>query len=136
MFFEEMEVGKVYKSDSYKTITESEIDLVAQLAGLDLPGFLDPEAAKGWGFKDRVTPGPYIFGCGVGLMAKQGFLADAVLVHVDDLSFQTPVFPRDKIKAETEVVSKKPSKRGGGRVSYKFKVFNQHDQVVLEAVNT
>ncbi|MBN2568082.1 MAG: MaoC family dehydratase [Deltaproteobacteria bacterium] len=136
MFFEEVEVGKIYKSDGSKTVTGTEIDLVAQLAGLDLPGFLDPEAAKGWGFKDRVAPGPYILGCGIGLMAKQGFLADAVLVNVDGLSFKTPVYPRDKIKAETEVTDKKPSSRGGGRVLYKFRVLNQDDQVVLESSNT
>jgi len=136
MFFEEVEVGQSFKSDGHKTVTGTEIDLVAQLSGLDLPGFLDPEAAKQWGFKDRVTPGPYIMACGIGLMAQQGFLSDAVLVQVDGLSFKTPVFPRDKITAEVEVTEKKPSKRGGGRVSYKFRVLNQDGQLILESLNT
>ena len=136
MFFEEVEVGQIFKSDGHKTVTGTEIDLVAQLSGLDLPGFLDPEAAKEWGFKDRVTPGPYIIACGIGLMAKQGFLSDAVWVQADGLSFKTPVFPRDRITAEVEVTEKKPSKRGGGLVSYKFKVLNQDGQLILESVNT
>ena len=136
MFFEEVEVGQIFKSDGSKTVTETEIDLVAQLSGLDLPGFLDPEAAKQWGFKDRVTPGPYIIACGIGLMAKQGFLSDAVWVQAEGLSFKTPVFPRDRITAEVEVTNKKPSKRGGGLVSYKFKILNQDGQVILESVNT
>lgn len=135
MFFEEIEVGQVFKSDGLKTITGTEIDLVAQLSGLDLPGFLDPEAAKEWGFKDRVTPGPYLIACGIGQMAKQGFLSDAVWVHADGLSFKKPVFPRDKIKTEVEVIGVKPSKRGGGAVTYKFRILKEDDTVVLESVN-
>jgi acyl dehydratase len=136
MFFEEVEVGQIFKSIGTKTITGTEIDLVAQLSGLDLPGFLDREAAKEWGFKDRVTPGPYIIACGIGQMAKQGFLSDAVWVHADGLSFKTPVFPGNRIRTEVEVTNKKPSKHGGGLVSYKFKIFNQDEQLVLESVNT
>lgn len=136
MYFEEIEVGQVYTSDGLKTITGTEIDLVAKLSGLDLPGFLDPEAAKAWGFKDRVTPGPYIIACGIGQMAKQGFLSDAVWVKADGLSFKNPVFPNDRIKTEVEVVELKPSKRGGGAVSYKFKVTKEDGTVVLESINT
>jgi acyl dehydratase len=136
MFFEDVEVGQVFHSDGAKTITGTEIDLVAQLSGLDLPGFLDPDAAKKWGFKDRVTPGPYIIACGIGQMAKQGFLSDAVWVHADGLSLKTPVFPLDKITTAIEVTQKKPSNRGGGAVTYSFKVFNQDDKLVLESMNT
>lgn len=136
MYFEDIEIGKTYKSEISKPITGSEIDIVAQLSGMDLPGFLDPEFAKGWGFKDRVTPGPYIFACMVGLMAKQGFLADAVMVGVDSIRFKNPAYPGDKLTAEVEAKSKKESKRGGGTCSYDWKVYNQNKDIIAEGNST
>ncbi len=136
MYFEEIETGKTYKSETSKPITGTEIDMVAQLSGMDLPGFLDPDFAKGWGFKNRVTPGPYIFACMVGLMAKQGFLADAVMVGVDGIKFKSPAYPGDRLTAEVEVKSKKESKRGGGLCSYDWKVYNQKKEAIAEGNST
>ncbi|OPY84647.1 MAG: bifunctional aldehyde dehydrogenase/enoyl-CoA hydratase [Smithella sp. PtaU1.Bin162] len=135
MFYEQVEIGKVYKSEIRKPITGTEIDIVAQLSGMDLPGFLDAEHAKKYGFKNRVTPGPYIFACLIGLMAKQGFLADAVLMGVKEISFLMPVFPGDKLQAEVEVLSKKESKKGGGPVTYKWRIFKE-EGLVAEGTNT
>ncbi len=39
MFYEDVEEGKVYKSEIRKPISGTEIDIVAQLSGMDLPGF-------------------------------------------------------------------------------------------------
>jgi acyl dehydratase len=136
MFYEDIEEGKVYKSVTTKPITGTEIDIFAQLSGMDLPGFLDTEFAKGWGFKDRVTPGPYLIASMMGLMAKQGFLADAVWTGATDISFKTPVTPGDRISAEVEPFNKKDLKRGGGLVTYKWRIMNQDDKLVAEGVST
>ena len=136
MFYEEVEEGKVYKSVTTKPITGTEIDLFAQMSGMDLPGFLDVEFAKGWGFKDRVTPGAYLIACMMGLMAKQGYLADAVWMGAENISFKTPVFPGDRLSAEAEVLKKKESKRGGGPITYKWRLKNQEDKLVAEGINT
>lgn len=135
MFFEEIEVGKVYKSPVTKPITGTEIDLVAQMSGMDLPGFLDAEFAKSKGFKDRVTPGIYVMASMMGLMAKHGFLADAIWVSATDIAFKTPAFPGDRLSAEVEVVGKKEGKRGG-LVTYKWTVTNQDGKLVAQGVNT
>jgi acyl dehydratase len=136
MFYEEIEAGRVYKTISTKPITGTEIDLFAQMSGMDLPGFLDAAFARRWGFKDRVTPGPYIIGCMMGLMAKQGFLADAVWTGATDISFKTPVVPGDRISAEVEPIAKKDSKRGGGLITYRWRIKNQDDKLVAEGTNT
>ncbi|MGE5789735.1 MAG: hypothetical protein ACM33C_02610, partial [Syntrophaceae bacterium] len=86
MYFDEIEIGKVYRPTVTKPITGTEIDLVAQISGMDLPGFLDSEFAKGKGFKDRVTPGFYIMASMMGLMAKHGFMADAIWVSATDIA--------------------------------------------------
>jgi len=136
MFFEDVEEGKVYKSAIRKPISGTEIDMVAQLSGMDLPGFLDAEYAKKWGFKDRVTPGPYVFACMVGLMAKQGFLADAVMQGTKEMAFKTPVFPGDRLGAQVEVLGKKESKRGGGAVTYKWTIYKAEEILVAEGIST
>lgn len=135
MYFEEIEVGKVYRSPVTKPITGTEIDLVAQMSGMDLPGFLNADFAKGKGFKDRVTPGIYVIGSMMGLMAKHGFLADAIWVSATDISFKSPVFPGDRLSAEVEVLSKKEGKRGGP-ITYKWTVSNQEGKLVAQGVNT
>lgn len=136
MFYEDVEIGGVYKA-GLKTVTESEIDLVALLAGCDLPGFLNPEVAKGWGFKDRVAPGPYVLTCMFGLMAGQGFLSNAVWMGAQKVELRAPVYPRDRITAEVEVVDKKPSeKRGGGPVTYNFTVKKEDGTLVMKGVST
>lgn len=135
MYFEDIEIGKVYTSTVTKPITGTEIDLVAQMSGMDLPGFLSADFARNMGFKDRVTPGIYIIACMMGLMAKQGFLADAIWIAASDISFKTPAFPGDRLSAEVEVLSKKAGKRGGP-VTYKWKIHNQEGKLVAEGVNT
>ena len=136
MFFEEIEIGKTYKAEVTKPITGTEIDLVAQMSGMDLPGFLDADFARSKGFKDRITPGVYIMACMFGLMAKQGFLSDAVFVAATDIAFKAPAFPGDKLSAYVQVLSKKEGKRGGGPVIYKWTVKNQEGKLIAEGVNT
>ena len=135
MFYEDVEVGKTYKAITRKPITGTEIDIVAQLSGMDIPGFLDAEHAKKWGFKDRVTPGPYLFCCMVGLMSKQGFLADAVMMGTKELTFKSPAFPGDRLSAEVEVIGKQESKHGGGPVTYKWKI-TREETVIAEGTST
>ncbi len=136
MYYEDLEMGKIYKSDAVKTITGTEIDLVAQISGMDLPGFLSPAFAQRRGFKDRVTPGVYVIACMIGLMAKQGFLADVVaMMGIRDASFRIPLYPGDRVSAETEALSVKETKLGGA-VTYKWSVFNQEGKLAAEGTNT
>ena len=136
MFYEEVEVGKTYMSNIKKPITGSELDLVAQLSGLDAPGFLYPEFAKSLGYKDRPAPGFYILGVMEGLLYKGGFLADALVwAGSNNLSFKAPVFSGDMLSAEATVVSKKLKERWGP-VTYNWTVKNQKDEVVATGTNT
>lgn len=136
MFYEEIKEGDVFGPAFKKPITGSEIDLVAQLSGMDLRGFLDAEFAKGWGFRDRVTPAPYLIGCLIGLLAKHGFLADAVWTGATDISWRTPVYPGDRLSGEATVTGKKEARRGGGFITYKWVLKNQNDELVGEGIFT
>ncbi len=54
MFFEEVEIGGTYKAEVTKPITGTEIDIIAQMSGMDLPGFLNGDFARSKGYKDRL----------------------------------------------------------------------------------
>jgi len=136
MYYEEIEIGGTYKAEVTKPISGTEIDLVSQMSGMDLPGFLSSEFAQGKGYKDRLTPGVYIIACMFGLMAKQGFLSDAVFVAATDIAFKSPVYPGDRLSAEVNVISKKEGRRGGGPINYKWSVINQDGKLIAEGVNT
>jgi len=136
MYYEDVEIGKVYKSGVTKTITGTEIDIIAQISGMDLPGFLSSDYAKSKGFSDRVTPGVYLIANMIGLMSKQGFLADVVaMMGIKDVTFMVPVYPGDRLSAETEALGIKKSKLGGA-VTYKWRLNNQDGKLVAEGVNT
>lgn len=134
MFFEDVSIGYSFKTGT-KPITGTEVDMVAQMSGMDLPGFLDDEVARGWGFKARVVPGAYLIACMMGLMAKQGFLADAVWTAADGVAWKSTVHPGDKVSAEAEVVGTHATKRGG-LVTYAWTIKNQNDTVVAQGKNT
>jgi acyl dehydratase len=135
MFFEDVEEGRLYTSSLKKPITGTEIDTVCQMSGMDHPGFLNREVAKAWGFKDRVTPGAYLIACMFAMM-KQDFLSNAVWMGSENISFKNPVFPNDVLSAECEALSKKEAKRGGGPVTYRWRIKNQEDTLVAEGTNT
>ena len=135
MYYEDIKIGDVFKSNLKKIITGTEIDLIAQISGLDHPNFLDPERAKQYGFKDRVVPGPYIMLCMLGLMLKQGFLSDALFVYVEEIRFKKPLFPGDSLSVEIDVTGKKESRKGGGSIIYNWKVLNQNDDIVAVGIN-
>jgi acyl dehydratase len=136
MYYEDVREGDTFKSTVQKPITGTEIDMVCQLSGLDHPNFLNPNRAKQYGFKDRVVPGAYTLACMFGMMLKQGFLADALWTQAESVSFKLPIFPGDLLSTECEVKTKKEYKRGGGFVSYHWKITNQDDKVVAEGENT
>jgi acyl dehydratase len=136
MYFEDVEIGKVYKAEGTKTVTGTEIDIIAQMSGMNVPGFLSADYAKSKGFKDRVTPGVYVIASMIGLMTKQGFLEDVVaMVGMRDITFTAPVYPGDRLTAEVEALSIKESRRGG-IVTYKWRVNNQEGVLIAEGVNT
>jgi len=53
----------------------------------------------------------------------------------DKVKFNAPVYPYDTIRVETEVLSKKQSKRASWICSYKWIVRNQNDEAVAEGEN-
>jgi acyl dehydratase len=71
-----------------------------------------------------------------GLMAKQGFLSDAVFVAATDIVFKSPAFPGDRLSAEVNILDKKEGKRGGGPITYRWSVKNQEGKLIAEGVNT
>ena len=131
---QKMEIGDKLTT-KYRTITRTDIELGALLGGDYAPQFLSEKAAKDSGWKTQLLPGVCTLNIAYGLLIQSGYLADIVgYMGTDNLRFHAPVYPGDSIRMETEITSKKQSKRGW-ICEYDWKVTNSDEVVVATGHN-
>ncbi len=137
MYFDEISIGDKVVTRK-RTITGSEIDLICAMTGLDLPGFLEDEFAKNYGFRARVCPGAYVMACAYGLLVEHGFLSHAIAwASSGEVRLKRPVHPGDRIYVEAEVLNKKETRhKDRGLITYTFVIKNQNDEEVIVTQNT
>lgn len=136
MYFDDVVEGYSFVTES-KIVTGTEVDLVAQISGMDLPAFLSDEVAAQWGYKARVVPGAYLLCYVISLLAKQGFLSDAIWAKADNIIFKSAAHPGDRLYVENQVEAKKLLKDGKkGLVTYNWVLKNQHDVVLVQGTNS
>jgi len=131
-----MEAGDRFITKS-RVITKTDLELYAISTGDTHPMFLSEEQAKDAGWKTQLVPGLLTFSIAVGLLIQSGFISDVkAFLGTDKVKFNSPVYPYDTIRVETEVLSKKQTKSGDWICSYKWIVRNQNDVAVAEGENT
>jgi acyl dehydratase len=131
---QKMEVGDRITTKA-RTITRTDVEMVALLGGDYAAQFLSREAAEAAGWKDQLLPGVGTLNIAYGLLIQAGFLADVVAyMGTDRLRFFQPVYPGDAIRMEAEVAGKKLTEKGW-ICEYDWKVRNQHDEVVASGRN-
>ena len=133
-YWEEVKVGDKFLTGG-KTITESAITLMVGLAGATEPLFTDAEYAKKTLFKGPIAPGPVTMFMMMGLWMQVGAFSDTAmgLLGFDKVRFTSPVRPGDTIRAEIELIEKKPTdKSDRGFFRWHWVGRNQRDEVVAE----
>ena len=140
IWFEDMPVGRVDRYGRAEVTREDVIDFArkydpqpfhlddAAAAANPLFGRL---AASGWqtaGFGMRMTADHWAAIGGRSILGGAG---------VDELRWLKPVFPRDVLRCESEVIDARPSasKPDRGIVRSRLTVFNQHDEPVMRQVS-
>ena len=131
LYYEEIEVGKSLVTAG-RTITESDIVSFAGISGDFNQLHVDAEYAKAGEFGQRVAHGLLIVSVTTGLIVQTGLMEGTVLAFRElQWKFARPVFIGDTIRAEMTIVESKALPRlGGGSVTAKITVYDQHDQVV------
>ncbi|CCH73392.1 MoaC domain protein [Nostocoides australiense Ben110] len=137
LWFEEFEVGTVYRHRPGRTVTEADNVLFTTLTMNTQPLHLDEaDSAARPPFHSRLVNSMFTLSTLVGLSVSQLTLGTIVAnLGFSEIAFPAPVFHGDTLYGETLVVDKRPSKSrpGEGMVTLRHTARNQDGVVVATA---
>jgi acyl dehydratase len=128
-------IGEVYRTLA-RTVSETDIVTFVNQCGFTEPLFMDMEYVKRESvFQRRAAPGALTFALSEGLVMQTGLIHGTGMAFLGaDLKIVAPVLEGDTIRVEVEVADKRETKKADrGIVTYRHRVLNQRDEVVLEA---
>ncbi len=132
-WFDELEVGQVFKHDIRRTVTETDNLMFSTLTHNPAQLHLDAEYMKGTDFGQIIVNSTFTLGLMVGVSVGDTTLGTAVAnLGWDEVRFPAPVFIGDTLRIETEVVELRESKSrpNAGIVTFIHRAYNQDDTLV------
>ena len=137
LYYEDFSVGKTYKFDGVKIERREIVEFGQQYD--PLPLHTDTEASAETPYDDIIASGLHTFALSQKQIVDNLYGRSRVLgsVGFDEVVFPNPVRPGDMLYTSLEVLEKRPSESDPSRglVTLERTVVNQHDEVVLKAVN-
>ena len=133
--FEKHAIGKVYRTLA-RTVSETDIVNFVNQCGFTEPLFLDMEYVKRESvFGRRAAPGALTFSLSEGLVMQTGLIHGTGMAWLGgELRVVAPVLEGDTIRVEVEVTDKRETRKTDrGIVTYRHRVLNQRDELVLDA---
>jgi acyl dehydratase len=133
--FEKHTVGDVYRTLA-RTVSQTDIVNFVNQCGFTEPLFLDMEYVKRESvFGRRAAPGALTFSLSEGLVMQTGLIHGTGMAWLGgEIRVVAPVLEDDTIRVEVEVVDKRETKKHDrGIVTYRHRVLNHRDEIVLEA---
>jgi acyl dehydratase len=133
-YFEEFEVGAVYKHWPAKTVTEGDDHLFCLLTMNHHPLHINDVYAAGAQQGQNVVVGPYVYSLALGMSVSDISGKAIANLATEELSHPNPVFHGDTLFAETEVLEARASssKPDRGIVKVHTRVLNQDGVLVAE----
>jgi oxepin-CoA hydrolase/3-oxo-5,6-dehydrosuberyl-CoA semialdehyde dehydrogenase len=126
----ELDVGYTLKTAS-RTVTLEDIEHFAHFTGDTFYAHMDDEAAKASPiFEGRVAHGYLILSFAAGLFVEPAPGPVLANTGLENLRFQTPLYPGDSMRVELTVKSKSVRDEEKGEVRWAVYIFNQKDEVV------
>lgn len=133
-YYEELEVGNIYKHAITRTVTEADNLLFSTLTYNSAWLHMDEEYSKAQGHPGRLVNSLFTLSLACGVT-----VADTTLgttqgnLGFTDVKFTNPVYIGDTLRSETEIISRRESKSrpGAGIVEFETRSYNQDDKVVL-----
>ncbi len=134
LYFEEFEVGRVFKHALHRTITEADNTFFSALTHNPAALHLDEEYCKEHSqFKTRVVNSCLTLSFMVGISVGDTTLGTTVAnLGWDEVKFPHPLFHGDTIRIETEVkeIRESKSRPDNGIVIFEHRAFNQDEKLV------
>lgn len=138
-YFDELEIGQVFRHDPHRTVTETDNLLMTTLTHNPQPLHLDAEYAASTEFGRIVVNGLFTFSLMVGLSVSDTTLGTLVAnLGYDAVTMPKPVFIGDTLRAETTVLEKRDSKSRptAGLVIFEHRMLNQRGELVCQCKRT
>lgn len=132
-YFDEFEIGQVFRHQPSRTVTETDNLLFTTLTHNPQPLHLDVEFAQQTQHGQILVNSIFTLGLIVGLSVGDTTLGTTLgNLGFEKMEFPRPVFLGDTITAETEVVAKRPSKSKPDRgiVTFEHRGHNQRQELV------
>lgn len=126
----ELDIGYTLKTAS-RTVSLDDIEHFAAFTGDNFYAHMDEEAAKANPiFDGRVAHGYLILSFAAGLFVDPDPGPVLANYGLENLRFQTPLYPGDSMRVELTVKSKSVRNEEMGEVRWAVYVFNQKDEIV------
>ncbi len=133
LYYEEFEIGRVFRHAITRTVTETDNLLFTALTHNPQPLHLDVEFTKNTEFGQRLVNSIFTLGLMIGVSVGDTTLGTTVAnLGMTDVKFAHPVFIGDTLRAESRVAEMRESKSrpDAGVVVFEHRCFNQRDQEV------
>jgi acyl dehydratase len=132
-YYEQLEVGTVYRHWPGRTISEYDNTLFALLSMNQNPLFIDAEYARSQPCGRRPVLDTLVFSLTVGMSVADITGKAIANLGYDTVMFERPLFPGDSLYAESEVLEKRESasKPDRGIVTIETRAYNQNRELIL-----
>ena len=133
LYYDEFEVGHVFKHGTTRTVTEADNLLATVLSMNPQPLHLDFEFAARTEFKRPLVNSTFTLALVIGLSVQETTLGTTIgNLGMKEVNFPKPVFAGDTIHVETTVVSKRVSnsRPTAGIVEFEHRGMNQRGELV------
>lgn len=132
-FYEEFEIGAVYKHWPGRTVTEFDDTWFSLMTMNQHPLHIDEHYAQGTQHGQRLVNGTFIFSLAVGMSVADVSGRCIANLEYENIKHVAPTFHGDTIYAETEVLDKREStgKADRGIIYVETRARNQRNEVVL-----
>ncbi|MFT4883971.1 MAG: itaconyl-CoA hydratase [Natronomonas sp.] len=137
-YFEDFQVGDVYKHPYGRTVTETDNVWLTNLTMNVNPMHFNEAYAAETEFGERLVDGLYVIALAVGMSVVDISANATANLGYDRVRHHAPVFHGDTIFAESEVLSKRESDSRDhvGIVTTELRAYNQDDELVLSLERT
>lgn len=132
-FYEDLEIGRIYKHYPGKTVTESDNNLFCLLTMNHHPMHLDCEFAWQSQHNQILVVGTYVIALVVGMSVRDISGKAIANLEYEKIVHNAPVFIGDTIHAETEILEKRLSKSRPDRgiVYVETSAYNRNNEKIL-----
>ncbi|OLZ39433.1 monoamine oxidase [Natrinema saccharevitans] len=137
-YYEDFEVGDIYKHPFGRTVTETDNVWMTNVTMNLNPMHFNEAYAAETEFGERLVNGLVVIATAVGMSVVDVSVNATANLGYDDIRHHNPVFHGDTIFAESEVRSKREleSRDHVGTVETELRAYNQHDDLVLSLERT